>query len=666
MERKISYVNKNFNDFKQSLLDFTKQYYPELAESFNDASVGSWLIDMVAGVSDSLSYHIDRSFQETTINGAQQKSSLYNLARNNGIKIPGPKSSITEIKLSCIIPLNSYGENSVSTTRTPNWEMAPIVKRGTTFTNGNIVFELEYDVDFSQAFDNNGVPNRTIELMKDSNDMPTGFRISKHFVVTAGTTKIFKKEIKKSDIVPFMEFTLPYNDIAGIKSIIFKEGHNHVLQPTLDEFMFDSEFVPANYTQGKKDIYRFFEVDALVQPYRWGSVLDGKYEPVKTMYGYYDGKKAVPTYYITKGEWKPLTQKFITEYTDKGYLKVIFGAGHKYVKDEYEFADAASHSKHLITKLINNDALGVTPKADTTMYILYKIGAGASSNLPKGAINKIGNLNIGFSDRKYENDNETAAEIAKIKTSFVVTNTTPSISGRDMLSENELRYFIKYNKGAQDRCVTLNDYKTRIMQLPQEYGTPYRLGVTEENNKIMVYLLGMDVNGKLTTELPQAFIKNLENYLSEYRMINDFVEMKAGRIVNISMEIDCYINKSYNGADVVSNIINKVNDYMSIDRHQMGDDIFLGDLEKEISNLDGVLNLIDLRVYNEFDKNYSPTQTTQMVKVQTECYNTSYDGSSFRSEIDLDASDHILYSENDTMLEIKFPEKDIRVRVKQR
>ena len=76
MDRKISYVNKNFNDFRQGLIDYTKQYYPELADSFNDASVGSWLMDVVAGVSDSLSYHIDRAFQETNINGAQQVVSL--------------------------------------------------------------------------------------------------------------------------------------------------------------------------------------------------------------------------------------------------------------------------------------------------------------------------------------------------------------------------------------------------------------------------------------------------------------------------------------------------------------------------------------------------------------------------------------------------------------
>lgn len=665
MDRKISYVNKNFNDFRQGLIDYTKQYYPELADSFNDASVGSWLMDVVAGVSDSLSYHIDRAFQETNINGAQQIVSLYNLARNNGVKIPGPKGSVTEIKLTCMLPVNTQVENMVSTTRTPNWALAPIVKKGTTFTNGSILFELDHDVDFSHAFDNNGVPNRTIELIKNSNEVITGFKVSKHFVVSAGSTKIFKKEIRKNDIVPFMEVTLPYNDIMGVQSVIFKEGVNHQLEPTMDEFMFEDEYVPANYTQGKKDIYRFFETDALIQPYRWAPVLDSQYKPVKTMYGFYNGREVIPSYYITKGEWKPLKQKFVTEYTDKGYLKLIFGAGHKYIENEYTLGDAASHSKHLITKMVNNDSLGVTPKANTTMYILYRVGAGSGSNLPKGAINKIGNLKVEFSDCMFETS--MATETAAIKSSFVVTNTTPAIMGRDMLTAEELRNYIKYNKGSQDRCVTLNDYRSRIMQMPCQYGMPYRAGVTEENNKIMIYLLGLDMNGKLTTDIPSAFIKNLESYLSEYRMINDFIEMKAGRILNISFEIDCYINKSFNSADVVTNIINKVKDYMSIDKRQMGDDIFLGDLEKEISLLDGVVNLIDLRVYNEFGPKYSPTQTTQQTKTDTECYGaTEGEISTSRSEIDLDASDHILYTENDTMMEIKYPEQNIRVRVKQK
>lgn len=664
MSRKISYVNKNFTDFREALIDYTKQYYPELVDSLNDASVGSWLIDMVAGVSDSLGYHIDRAFQETNIDGAQETASLYNLARNNGVKIPGPKGAITEIKLTCVLPVNGAVQNKVSTSRYPNWSLAPIVKRGTKFTNGTIIFELDHDIDFGQAFDENGVPNRTIEVVKNSNEVITGFKVSKFFVLTAGSSYIYKKEITKTDVVPFMEVMLPYNNVMGVESIIFKEGVNHQLEPTFDEFMVETEYVPAEYTQGKKDIYRFFEVDALIQPYRWGKVIDTEYNPVVSTYGFMtDSGTVIPTSWISKGEWKPLRQKFITEYTDKGYMKIIFGAGHRYIDEESTPGDIASFSKHLITKVVNNDALGVTPKANTTMYVLYKIGAGANSNLPKDSVTKIQNLNVGFVDCKYETD--MAEIVSSIKNSFTVTNTTAAISGRDMLTGEELRNYIKYNKGAQDRCVTLNDYRSRIFQMPAAYGSPYRVGVTEENNKIMIYLLGIDYNGKLTSSIPAAFVKNLESYLSEYRMINDFVEMKAGRIINLSFEIDCYISKSYNSADVVTNIINKVNQYMAIDRHQMGDDIFLGDLEKEISMIDGVKNIIDLRVYNEFGPNYSSIQTTQQTIADTNCYGaTAGEISSSRSQIDLDVSDHILYSESDTMMEIKYPNQDIKVRVK--
>lgn len=661
--RKISYVNKNFDDFRGALIEYTKQYYPELVDSLNDASVGSWLIDMIAGVSDSLGYHIDRAFQETNINGAQETSSLYNLARNNGVKIPGPKGSVTEVKLTCTLPVNGATQNTVSTSRTPNWAVAPIVKRGTKFSNGSVVFELDHDVDFGQAFDRNGVPNRTIEVVKNTNDTITGFRVSKYFVLTAGATYIYKKEVGKNDVVPFMEVLLPYNNVMSVESVIFKEGTNHQLEPTYDEFMTESEYVPAEYTQGKKDIYRFFEVDALIQPYRWGAQMNNSYEPMVSTYGFTNDKgEVIPIAWVSRGEWKPLKQKFITEYTDKGYMKLVFGAGHNYV-EKTVLGDIASFSKHLISKMINNDALGLTPRAGTTMYILYKVGAGANSNVPKDSIKKIQHLNVGFSDCKYET--EMSDIVTQIKNSFTVTNTTAAVSGRDMLTGEELRNYIKYNKGAQDRCVTLNDYRSRIMQLPAAYGTPYRVGVTEENNKIMIYLLGINHNGKLTTNMPAAFITNLEAYLSEYRMINDFIEMKAGRIINVSFEIDCYINKSYNSADVITNIINKVKDYMSIDKHQMGDDIFLGDLEKEISMLDGVKNMIDLRVYNEFGDSYSKTQTTQQTLSNTECYGaTQGEISASRSQIDLDTADHILYTENDTMIEIKYPEQDIKVRVK--
>ena len=49
------------------------------------------------------------------------------------------------------------------------------------------------------------------------------------------------------------------------------------------------------------------------------------------------------------------------------------------------------------------------------------------------------------------------------------------------------KYIIKYDKGAQDRCVTTKDYIDRVLMMPPEYGTPFRVGCSEDNNKIMLY-----------------------------------------------------------------------------------------------------------------------------------------------------------------------------------
>ena len=83
-----------------------------------------------------------------------------------------------------------------------------------------------------------------------------------------------------------------------------------------------------------------------------------------------------------------------------------------------------------------------------------------------------------------------------------------------------------------------------------------------------------------------------------------------------------------------------------------------GDIEKEISKIDGVLNLIELRVYNIYsvsdaNNGYSSTRTTQKIKNYMDCV-TNEEGAVGGQEkgrdcIDLKASDKMLFTENDTL-----------------
>ena len=149
--------------------------------------------------------------------------------------------------------------------------------------------------------------------------------------------------------------------------------------------------------------------------------------------------------------------------------------------------------------------------------------------------------------------------------------------------------------------------------------------------------------------------------LYDYYKLYDFVEIKPGRVINLSVEVDVHVDKTYNVSDVVSMIIGKVRDYFDINKRNMGDDIYIGDLKKEVSKLDGVANLIDIRVYNETGPGYSSTQTSQELYASGDCNRAQEEIVKGRDRIDLEASDGIIYSDGDCMLEVKWPEKDIRV-----
>lgn len=646
MEKGISYLNRTFDDYRNALKDFSRKYYPDMATDYADASIGSWLIDINADVADNLSYHIDRVYQETNIDSAQEPNSIFNLARNNGVKVPGPKGAMAEVRFTCQVPVagDTYSK-----------EYLPVIKRGTMVNSSSQAFEVMYDVNFAEQYDDFLRSDRTIEPVLDSNGNITKYNISKLAIVTAGETRVYKQTVKSSDIRPFMEIVLPIEGVMNIESILMKDGDALTSYPSYGEFYSYKEDVCPG-------LVRFYEVDSLAQQFRWGETLNDNNCPEIHAYGYYNSKDNVvyPTCQVTRGEWKPLVHKFMTEYTDNGYMKITFGAGVTPGKDINPDETMQSFSEYMITRTIRNNSLGVLPNPGTTLFILYRVGGGSASNVAQGAISSISKLLANFPLAHGNNSSE--ATKAAVKNSITVVNTTPSVSGKDMPTIQEMRYIIKYNKAAQERCVTTKDYIDRVLMMPPKYGTPFRVGCAEDNNKIMLYLLGIDYRKKLDSALPALLAENIQNYLTEYRMINDFVEIKPGRIINLSVEVDVHVDKNYNTSDVVAQILNTVQEYFDINKRNMGDDLYVGDLKKEVSKIDGVANLIDLRVYNETGAGYSPTMTNQEIAAAgADCNKPAEESVPGRYKIDLEASDGIIYSDGDTMLEVKYPEKDIRV-----
>lgn len=676
-ENRISYLNRNYDDFKSSLMEMTRKYYNHVFTNLDDASIGKWFIELVSDVGDTLNYNIDKAYQETTIDSANEPNSIINMARTYGCKLPGKKGAVVEVELSCILPLNTQGSTSTGNVSEADESYAPIVKRGTLFSTGLQTFELMEDVDFTQQFDSNGISNRTIYAVRNTNGIITGYQYRKLSVAISGHSKIYKKVIKNEDIKPYMEILLTDTDIMNVESIILKEGTDYTNSPLIEEFYGDEE----HYTNsnGTVSIERYFEVENLAEQYRYG------YEEEKDSYGRYNPKweiadiaeitddngavlESIPLRYVAKGKWKRLKNKFVTEFTNRWNLKIIFGKG---IKNEYgDIPEGAREfTQYMMCRMQANDYMGVLPEPGKTMFVLYRVGGGAESNIPVNSLTNIIYKRVSIEGNC--EDTQDAKKKTAVNNSITVTNPSPSYGGKDEPSMEEVKKLVKYNSSSQNRCVTLHDYYTKIMEIPPKYGCPFRCGVIEENNKIIVYVLGLDYLGNLMSLLSEQVASNIKTYLSKYKMINDFVEIRSGKIINLSFEVDVFIDKTYDKGEVTKRIIDKVYDYMDIRNHQLGEDVYLGDLEKEISLLDGVQNLISLKVKNNVgsENGYSDDEITQELLVADNCGDLLDDYNELDSnerEIDLNKSDKILYSEANSMFEIKYKNKDIVVNVKQR
>ena len=601
----ISYNARNFADVRSELINFVKQYYPDIFGDFNDASVGMMLLELNAAVGDMLSFHTDRMFQETQIDFAQERSSILSMARTYGLKVPGKRPSACIVDFSCVVP--TLGDTFDIT-------YAPLIRQGAQVTGAGKVFETTQDVDFSSPFTTGGVPNRLVVPNLDNNGNILSYKLTKREMVINGVTKYYKRVLNTSDVRPFFEIVLPEQDVLSVSSVIMLDGTDYNGIPTLNQFL-------------NEDL-RWYEMDALAD--------DTIFIPNNSAISDNAGVKP--------GKYKRVVQKFITEYTDNGFMKLIFGGGTQDISSLSEFGvDPTLVSK--IGDFINNSSLGITPTANRTMFVKYRTGGGAATNLGPNVLTQLGISDIIINGL-------SSAMNTSVRNSIRVNNPIPALGGKDEPSVEELRNLVRYNFSSQNRAVTIGDYQTRIALMPGEFGTPFRCSVFEEQNKIKIYTVGLDSNGKLSNQSTTTLQNNIATYLSDYRMINDYIEISNAKIINLAFEIDLAIEKQYPQAQIITEAINKTKSYFEISKWNMGDDIYLGQLVETINNIAGVLNVIDVRVYNKVGgAYYSPNEISQ-----------PYIDPSSR-QIDL-LSDYKLFGEPNAMFEIKRPDFDISVRVK--
>ena len=603
MAKKISYATRDFAGLRQELVNLTKEYYPDLVKNTNDASIFSVLLDLNAAVADNLHFHIDRVWQETMLDFAQQRKSLFHIAKTYGIKIPGNRPSVALCDFSINVPVRGDKEDE---------RYLGILKAGAQVSGAGQIFETLEDIDFSNPFNSKGEPNRLKIPNFDTNNTLISYTITKRDAVVNGVTRIYRRVISDLDQKPFLKIYLPEQNVLGVTSVIHKEGTNFGSNPTSSEF--------------ESTTNKWYEVKSLIE--------DKIFQPDPTTASDKDNFKA--------GTYIQVKNKFITEFTPESYFSLTFGSGTVDPLDNLDDYMNGTMKVNLGTYL-NNMSLGTIPKPNTTLFVRYRIGGGKDSNLGVDVITNVENVEFNITG-------PLTSINSQVEQSLRVTNVTPAVGGSDQPTIEELRNMVAYNFSAQNRAVTLNDYKSLIESMPGAFGAPAKVNVMEEDNKIRVKLLSYDDNGNLTDTVSNTLKNNIINYLSEYRMINDYIDIESGEVIDLGLEIDLITDKNSTTTDIVKTTIEDVISFFSIEKRKMGDPLFVGDLMREIGNVTGVVNVVDIRVFGKTGGDYSLSEVSQTYKVA--------------STKEIQQYDMTINMKSNQIFQIRFPNVDIKVRTK--
>jgi hypothetical protein len=601
--KKISYTTRDFQSIRTELINFTRTYYPDTIQNFNDASVFSVLLDLNAAVTDNLQFNIDRSIQETVLQYAQQRSSVFNIAKTYGLKVPGMRPSVALVDFSITVP--AFGDKE-------DLRYCGILRRGSQVNGAGQVFETVYDIDFTSPINAEGFPNRLKIPNFDSNNKLLNYTITKRETVVNGTTKVFKKVVTPNDVRPFYELFLPDKNVLGVTSVLLKDSTQYTNIPSVQEFL------------GLDN--RWYEVDALAEDRVFVE----------------DPTKVSDSPGIKVGKYIQTSNKFITEFTPEGFLKVTFGGGSQSADEQLrEFARDGFQLN--LYKYSNNLALGSTLKPNTTLFIQYRVGGGVGSNIGVNAITQIGTVSF-FVNGPSDSVNTTVVN------SLRCTNVTAAIGGANFPTTEEVRHLVSYNFSSQKRAVTVNDYESIIRTMPSQFGAPAKVSITENNNKIVVQMLSYDETGRLTEVISNTLKNNVANYLSNYRMINDYVSIQSANVIDLSFNIDVVLDSTQNQGTVISQIITIVSDYFEPINRQLGENVNISELRRLIQSENGVISLSDIQVFNQVGGQYSSSQTSQRYL------------DSATKQIEL--IDETIFAQPNQTYQIKYPNKDINIRVK--
>jgi hypothetical protein len=620
-KKDITYLGKDFGQFRKNLIDFTKQYFPTSYTDFNESSPGMIFMEMASYVGDVLSYYADVNLRESLLEQASERTNIFDLAKSLGYQPITSAPAYTNIDVYQLVPSIGSG-----TSIRPDFNYALSIKAGLQIKqeNGPAIFRTLDSVDFafSSSFSSTEV---TIYEVDNSTNQPIYYLLKKQVKAVSGQVKTATFTFGQP--IPYDKVVLADSNVIDILSVAESDGDNWYHVPYLAQ---DTLF---------ETVPNLIENDPELAVYR----------------------SSAPNLL----KMKKTAKRFISRLRSDGRLEIQFGSGISDNNDEEiipnpdNVGNGLSGFRRAVdvdidpSNFLYTRTYGQAP-ANTTLTIKYTIGNGISDNVPANVLTQ-----INFIEFDDDVNSTTNASISNfVKSSVSVVNPGPASGANSEESLQDIKNNALANFATQNRLVTREDYIIRAYSMPAKFGSVAKSYIVPDDQikqealeqtiipnplAMNMYVLGFNENKQLVA-LNQAIKENLKTYLSYYRILTDAINIKDAFIINIALDFEISVLSNFNSNDVLIRCIDTLKTYFNVDRWQINQPIIKTDIINTIGNVKGVQNVVSININNVY-------QTSQ-----------NYSGNIY--DLQSATRNGVIYPSLDpSIFEVKFPNQDIRGRV---
>jgi len=610
VRRNIQYINKDFTELRASLINYARTYFPTTYNDFSPASPGMMFMEMAAYVGDIMSFYLDNQIQETYLQYARQTNNLYELAYMFGYK-----PNVTQV---ATVDIDFYQKVPATFLNQPDYTYALSIPANTIVTADapyNTSFLIEDPVDFSVS--SSGDPTE-VTVYQVTSATVDYFLLKKTRKAISSTINTTTFSFGAPQQFTTVEISSP--NIVGILDIVDSDGNT------------------------------WYEVDYLAQDTVYDSIKNTNVnDPNLSQY------KGDTPFLL---QLKQVQRRFTTRFLNSTTLQLQFGAGTSADTDEEilpnpdnvglglpfeidKLTTAYAPSNFVFTK-----TYGIAP-SNTTLTVRYLTGGGVSANVPANTVTNIS------STVSFLNTNLNAATTNIVFNSLVANNPAAADGGGDGDSVEEIRQNASSNFATQLRNVTQDDYLVRALSMPSKFGVVAKAYIEPTKAQSVasgaaasildLYILSFDIDSKLKTA-SLALKQNLSTYLSQYRMVNDSINIKDAFIVNIGVNFDIIVLPNFNSNEVLTRCILAMQDFFAIKNWQINEPIILRDLYVILDEIEGVQTVKNITISNKVG--------------------TALGNSQFAYDIPGATVNNVVYPSLDPMIfEVKYPNTDIQGRV---